>query len=315
MDSIPAGFIQAVVQAKRNRRDLPTGLPGIWGKLIDDYMAKRGMLSLVYGPCDDGEWRLHYKMHDWPHIKTRTLTREVARQMSRSIQTISLYGHQRSTAGYTVIDPNSCDHDAILQLLVGLNAPGGTMYLTGNEDNHGAVASKYMEMVSKYKPLLRTFTMVVAGYFRSSWLKSLVNDLLFHGKMEHIAILNPVSQIDSRFWDDFFLSKTCRSFCGDFEHFDDMLAIIRRWRTTDSQQLVPLKMFKGKESRRIEKIRAEDFVDVGMTQLPTEEVLGSETVSNFSTYRIDHLVDPTRFIGITFLGHNLMLSDYVICIL
>uniref|UniRef100_A0A1I7Z0J9 FBA_2 domain-containing protein n=1 Tax=Steinernema glaseri TaxID=37863 RepID=A0A1I7Z0J9_9BILA len=310
MDTVPCTFIESVfVRCGYSLTDQVEKLTGRWRKLVETYVKKCGSLELSYAPYDEKEWRLHYQLHGWPHIKTRTLTKEVVKEMSRNITVIFVNLMDSLEHPDGSFDPNNRDDDAVLQLLTGLGAPKRRIFLNGDEDSYGTEALKYAEMVSRYKCFLRPFQAVQMYFFDNLWVHCLVNDMVSHGKVVHIIIMNPVSEISSRFWDDFFLSKTSRSFCGDFEHFDDILAIIRQWRNADPLHLVPHKLFKGIGSQT-EKTRVEDFVDVGMTPVPVESV-GAELFErirreitrkdpSISLYRIDHLVDPSRKAYIVF---------------
>uniref|UniRef100_A0A1I7YD30 MATH domain-containing protein n=1 Tax=Steinernema glaseri TaxID=37863 RepID=A0A1I7YD30_9BILA len=161
MDQVPLIFIESVTR----NSSLPTSqgleqLSSAWG-IVGEVQTKRsGFLNLTFSlHYDHGRmnWRLSYRMEGFDHIESRTLSREVVREMSKSITSIQFHLSRN-----TVSEDNwhSVAFEDVDLLLADLDAPKKELEL----DLFGFSAKLYAKLRPRCLKLFKGFTSLkVAG--------------------------------------------------------------------------------------------------------------------------------------------------------
>uniref|UniRef100_A0A1I8AC51 F-box domain-containing protein n=1 Tax=Steinernema glaseri TaxID=37863 RepID=A0A1I8AC51_9BILA len=308
MDCVPVTFMQAVL---RNFYDginsRVKGLPGIWGKVGQNFVKKSGVLELTFAPCDlaEKDWRLHYHLDDFEHIKTRTLSREVVKEMARSVKYIhcsmSEYSIQRALDElWNSIAPNDVDQ---LQLLVALDAPEKALDLT---DMYSYFESSFnIDFYSKYSAFLRSFTSVIFENIDQEPFQRLAKDMIATGRMWWIDIWDQVPEhMPASLWLDYFFSNSCKALEASFDDRSVVREAIDRWKSMDPRTLCASsrKVLCG---RNVDALAGVDMkkIDVEAEATLFEKIKRLERVVRpiVSLHRIDHPVDPGSSIYIVTL--------------
>uniref|UniRef100_A0A1I7ZZE8 AAA domain-containing protein n=1 Tax=Steinernema glaseri TaxID=37863 RepID=A0A1I7ZZE8_9BILA len=306
MERVPACFIESVLECSGYQvRKESEQLSGSWGRLGEVYFTKHGSVLLAYAPSTDdrNEWRLYYSLSGFDHIKTRTLSREVVKEISKTILSIQLYvstGSSRNDENWTSIGPQD---DNIVHLLTRLDAPFSLLDLDLMILRvYDRLDSKCEELVSRYPHLVRTFASVELGSFRPSF-ERLIQDMTSSGRLRSIDIKKQVPAIvPSSFWVDYFFSKGCKTLKANFEDIGVVLGVINRWKEMDPQHLAHNKIF--------ERIKAspKDLANVGLVAITEESIL--KNIQKITTrgsidslHRINHPVDPRSMIYVAFLDN------------
>uniref|UniRef100_A0A1I7Z0N1 F-box domain-containing protein n=1 Tax=Steinernema glaseri TaxID=37863 RepID=A0A1I7Z0N1_9BILA len=315
METVPYCFIEAVLRSDLSER--ARRLDGVWGELAEAYLERRGTLELRYAPYLRNEWRLYYQMQGFNHIKTRTLSPKVVKEMSRSIAAINLaFTHDlREADGWTSVDPDDGEDDAVVLLLTGLDAPSKHVWL---HISHGfrPLGPKCVEMLSRYPRLLRTFTTIRLGTYTEPSYIQLLEDAVATGRVQRISIISSVfhrelvpAVLPTSFWVNYFFSESCRTLHVHFEDLDVPLGVIDRWQKTDPRTLAPNKLFTGIMTTANDM----EEQDVDMTTILLSEAepevakivrLLAPGMSFLSLRYICHPVDPNSRIYVVFREEN-----------
>uniref|UniRef100_A0A1I7Z7H4 F-box domain-containing protein n=1 Tax=Steinernema glaseri TaxID=37863 RepID=A0A1I7Z7H4_9BILA len=122
MESVPARFIESVLRSFGEvDRQLLQHVSSTWGQLAEVYWRKRGSLKILYDCDDQDAWHLYYTLDGFEHIKRRNLSREVFREMSKSITSFEFTPNHNLSRHWKMIDAD--DEDEMVQLLMRLDAP------------------------------------------------------------------------------------------------------------------------------------------------------------------------------------------------
>uniref|UniRef100_A0A1I7Z1E3 Uncharacterized protein n=1 Tax=Steinernema glaseri TaxID=37863 RepID=A0A1I7Z1E3_9BILA len=324
METVPYCFIEEVLHRSANEfwnlTERAKKLSGIWGELAEAYWDKSGSLSLSYAPYKDDEWRLHYQIFGFDQLKSRTLSAQVVKEMSRRIRSICLsfttdLRYNWTPGTWTSFDPEAGENDAAIQLLLGLDAP---VHILGLSKNLGveSMGAKCIELVAKYPRLLSTFTTmrmaIEPEYFK------LVQDAVARGRLQNLSmsstrpthvsihdrkVLPPV--FPTSFWVDFFFSESCKRLRLFFNDLDVALGIIKRWEKIDPQRLAPNKIFTGflATPEDLEKKDVDTTtILLSNAEAQVQELVGSlvPLMSLMSFQYIYHPVDPHSRIYVAF---------------
>uniref|UniRef100_A0A1I7Z0S4 F-box domain-containing protein n=1 Tax=Steinernema glaseri TaxID=37863 RepID=A0A1I7Z0S4_9BILA len=297
MDAVPVCFIESVLRYSERffKYDLhkeSEQLSGLWGRIGEFYLQQGGHVILLYAPIrgDRNECRLHYQIHGFNHIESRTLCPEVAKKISKTIMSIYLYIREGldGESEWTSINPE--DDKGVVNLLMRLEAPSLELNLYPYDREYDSLRLKFEKLMAKYPQLLRKFTSVELVSLEPPYAK-LIQDMVSTGRLQSIEILGSVPAIlPTSFWVDYFFSDSCTGLDATFEDFNVVLEVITRWKEMDPRHLTHIKSFGG--------IRAspEALADVGLKPDFTEPEHNDVT----SFHLIDHPVDPSSFISVTF---------------
>uniref|UniRef100_A0A1I7YSZ2 FBA_2 domain-containing protein n=1 Tax=Steinernema glaseri TaxID=37863 RepID=A0A1I7YSZ2_9BILA len=292
MDSVPARFIESVLQISPWPRSLdPTRkLPGRWGQLEEVYSKKRGVLHLTYRARDRNEGSFKYRLNGFAHIKTRTLSREVVKEMSKSIQEIHCFVLPSMRFGFYE-ETDLEEDDDTWELLLRLEAPVKILMFHTSYELDSKKAS-----VSKSFQLFRTFTSLDMNSIDQAPVQ-LMEDILSSGRLQSITIREPVpATLPASAWVDCFFSESCSTLSVNFQDSAVIPKILEQWKKTDSRALASHKI--------IETPSIPDASVIGMTTIQMESAESAEVIKKVeskiagrinirSLHLIDHPVDPS----------------------
>uniref|UniRef100_A0A1I7Y7S0 FBA_2 domain-containing protein n=1 Tax=Steinernema glaseri TaxID=37863 RepID=A0A1I7Y7S0_9BILA len=308
MDGVPLVFIESVIRSS----DLYTSkelqqLSTTWGDVGEVRTKKKGHLKLTFAPYngDDEDWLLHYKIEGFDHIKSRTLSREVVREMSKSIEYIK-FGLDYSYFLDEEWNSISPDNVALLQLLTNLDAPKKNLDLASVT----IIESGYIELSSKYSNFFRSFTSVKLNCFKNT---RLMEDTISEPRVRTVQITpykngyRPVS-----FWVDFFFSEKCMRL--EINDIDVALGVIEHWKKMDPRNLKYSKVFYAvfcsSESLKDIKMQEINLETKAALLKKVKNKVGRENRVK-SLHYIDHPVDLSKKIYVvvyaTWLTDNLAL--------
>uniref|UniRef100_A0A1I7ZVL9 FBA_2 domain-containing protein n=1 Tax=Steinernema glaseri TaxID=37863 RepID=A0A1I7ZVL9_9BILA len=305
MDRVPVIFIESV--ARNSSLTTSKGLQQLssaWGSVGEVQTKKSGRLLLTFAPYEGGwnipydDWRLHYKMEGFGHIKTRTLSAEVVKEMAKSITFIKFdffYYVEDLYESWNCINP---DDIVLPQLLADLDAPEKRLDLIVLE-NAIFEDFKYIELRSKYSNLFRSFTSVASQCFHNT---QLMEDTISEPKMRSVQIWDTSDgHRPTSFWMDYFFSEKCLSLSVKFKDFDIFLGAVDRWKKMDPRTLKYTKILSGsKKFIKSHVTRAIlDSVGIRTIDMEAEAPLFDKVRSKVGRHRIivsfhciDHPVDP-----------------------
>uniref|UniRef100_A0A1I7Z9Q3 FBA_2 domain-containing protein n=1 Tax=Steinernema glaseri TaxID=37863 RepID=A0A1I7Z9Q3_9BILA len=287
MDGVPLVFVESVVQ----NSDIDTSeelkqLSSAWGRVGEVQTKNNGELYLSFAP-DSGDWRLHYRMEDFDHIESRTLSREVVREMSKSITTIRFLPSYSVDEEWHSVRPDDVN---LLQLLTILDAPVKELDIDMATDYLGP--SLYIKLRSKYLNLFKSFTYLRLTRFKDT---RLMEDTILAPRVRSVYIepgfkdYGPIS-----FWVDFFFSEKCMRL--EIDDIDVAAALIEHWKKIDPRTLKYSKVFYA------ESCPSEALKDIKMREINLEakapllekvkKKVGSRNYIK-SFHCIDHPVDPS----------------------
>uniref|UniRef100_A0A1I7ZRI5 Peptidase_M13_N domain-containing protein n=1 Tax=Steinernema glaseri TaxID=37863 RepID=A0A1I7ZRI5_9BILA len=320
MDFLPLCFVKSVLrnfEAKLLNNLKP--LSGLWGEVGETYAKKCGSLYLAHSPYYEEDQRIYYDIHGFYHMEITTLSREVVREMSKSITSIEfdmIYhtGREAIINEWDSIDPND---DELIQLLTNLDAPTKKLLLKHPvEFMTKEQLSWYTAKIPKYYRFLRSFTSV-SLHPAIPLFEALLKDMISTTKLQKVYAIGPASQtIPNSTWVNYFFSASCMKLGIYSKDVDLVLSLIGQWKQTDPRSLV-------RKNFEMSRIVPDDIINVGLKQIPLEpnylEIL--EKVERGITkhdpyiktaYRIDHPVDSNRGIYAVFFqwgGLCMLLMD------
>uniref|UniRef100_A0A1I7ZYJ8 F-box domain-containing protein n=1 Tax=Steinernema glaseri TaxID=37863 RepID=A0A1I7ZYJ8_9BILA len=302
MDSIPVCFVESLVRISR-REELQQlqHLSGHWRLSAEVQWRKSGRLELAYLPLNPNHWMFWYRIKGFDHLGTETLSREVLREMSKSITSIEFLITEKLAVGRDWnIAPNRSDD--VLQLIGRLDAPEKKLCVSaGSLEWHEKLFPKYAQLLKSFTSLrLESFPLFMMQFFK---------DMVATGRLRSIFFCEPIPAYqlyDMDFWVDYFLSESCTRLTADFKDFAVVLEIIKRWKKADLHGFTASKVLRGIEAS------PEAFTGMGMKPMPMD-LLGSDLlklierkITGFwnikSLHCIDHSEDPSGRIYVVFLG-------------
>uniref|UniRef100_A0A1I7Y6U7 F-box domain-containing protein n=1 Tax=Steinernema glaseri TaxID=37863 RepID=A0A1I7Y6U7_9BILA len=322
MDVVPLVFIESVIRSLKSVKtyDLLLQLSSTWARVADVHKKKSGFLELTYAYYGhDDEWDLYFKIDGFDHIKTRTLSREVLREMSKSIVSIKfLMGDSDNI--YVSQDDDwhriSPDDVVLPQLLANIDAP--VKYLDITEVFPDFDESEYEEMCSKCLNLLRSFTSARMPDFDP--YDRVLNEIVSVPRMWSVDfwecsqhrgeedIPQPVS-----FWVDYFFSEKCMNLSGFFGERDVALGIIDHWKKMDPRTLKYGKLFadirddpQNMEGVGLRKINVDD--EASVREKVRSKVDRDRRIS--SLHCIDHPVHQSSKIYVVFFLRSGQYRDW-----
>uniref|UniRef100_A0A1I7YPX0 SAM domain-containing protein n=1 Tax=Steinernema glaseri TaxID=37863 RepID=A0A1I7YPX0_9BILA len=302
MDRVPLIFIKSVV--RNSKIETSQGLEQLssaWRGVGEVQTKKSGRLLLTFAPYEGGwnipydDWRLHYKMEGFGHIESRTLYREVMKEMAKSITSIELnmdykaIDYRRGIRRWDSIDPDDAD---LLQLLTNLDAPIKELDISSLDDYIGAPL--YLELRSKYSNFFRSFTSVILNCIADT---RVIEDTISEARLRSVEIWDTgaVPQPNG-FWINYFFSEECTSFSAKFMDSRVVLGAIDRWKSIDPRTLKYSKVFSGIQCS-LEDLKGVGIRKMGMvSKASLIEKVKREFERNRrrrSLYCIDHPVDPS----------------------
>uniref|UniRef100_A0A1I7Z8T1 FBA_2 domain-containing protein n=1 Tax=Steinernema glaseri TaxID=37863 RepID=A0A1I7Z8T1_9BILA len=289
MDGVPLVFVESVIRnSDIDASEKLQQLSSAWGQVGEVQKKNVGQLFLSFVPhYKDGhkEWHLHYAMKGFDHIKTRTLSPEVVKEMSKSITSIDFEETWSVDLAWHSVSPDDVD---LLQLITILDAPVKELDINEATDYHGI--SLFVELRSKYVNLLRSFTSLRLTYFEDT---RLMEDTIFAPRVRSVNVdpdwecwkgTGPIS-----FWVDFFFSEQCTRL--KLDDLDVALGLIKHWQKMDPRPLKYSKLLHGIYGS------LEDLKDIKMREINLKETKTPLTVRQQnhieSLHCIDHPVDPS----------------------
>uniref|UniRef100_A0A1I8ACH9 FBA_2 domain-containing protein n=1 Tax=Steinernema glaseri TaxID=37863 RepID=A0A1I8ACH9_9BILA len=310
MDGVPWIFVESVTRSFRECESCEwlQDLSSAWGAMGEVHSKKRGGLLLTFAPYngDKKDWRLHYKIEDFEHIKTKTLSREVVREMAKSIEYIMFnlsYFYDVDERWHNI---NSNDVDQ-LRLLINLDAP--VKMLDTSCFNNIIELSRYVELRSKYSDLFTSFTSVVLQCFEDT---RLMEKTISEPRVRSVEIWD-TEELDrpTSYWVDLFFSEKCSKLFLNFKDIGVVSDVIDRWKNMDTrnQGCADYPYIKAISGIRCSN---EDVVGVGMREVDVEsrtpalEMVRTE-IKRYghikSLHSIDHPVDPSSKIYVVFFNY------------
>uniref|UniRef100_A0A1I7Z9Q8 FBA_2 domain-containing protein n=1 Tax=Steinernema glaseri TaxID=37863 RepID=A0A1I7Z9Q8_9BILA len=262
MEGVPLVFIESVIGicdyiASQELQQLSSA----WGAVAEVQVKKSGQLWLTFAPYNGNrkDWRLHYKMEDFDHITTRTLSPEVVKKMSKSIIAVILdVDYHDEIDEWDSIDPDDVN---LLQLLANLDAPEKKLDLTEFYDHR---ITRYLELRSKYSNLFRSFTSVRLDYLADT---ELMKDTIYEPRVHTVEAAyyfrgeNRKEPRPTDFWVDFFFSEKCMRL--NWNDRNVALAAIDHWKKMDHETLKYSKVFRIGDSLK-------DLASVTMKKVDVE---------------------------------------------
>uniref|UniRef100_A0A1I7Z929 FBA_2 domain-containing protein n=1 Tax=Steinernema glaseri TaxID=37863 RepID=A0A1I7Z929_9BILA len=246
MDGVPLEFVESVVR----NSDICTSeeleqLSSAWGRVGEVQTKNNGQLFLSFDPPymnedEDEKWRLHYKMEGFDHIKSRTLSRDVIREMSKSITSIQFNVDYYDTIGedWHSFGPDDVN---IVQLLTNLDAPIKELDIFSFKRSIGE--SCHLKLRSKYSNLFRSFTSVKLNCFEDT---RLMEGTICEPRVHSVEINRYGKRSrPTDFWVDFFFSEHCTRLT--LKSDDVVLAAIKHWIKMDPRTLKYSKVLAGND--------------------------------------------------------------------
>uniref|UniRef100_A0A1I7ZQ69 FTH domain-containing protein n=1 Tax=Steinernema glaseri TaxID=37863 RepID=A0A1I7ZQ69_9BILA len=324
MDTVPPYFIDSVMRSlASNERPWNTiyvprsdqqELSGRWGRFRRKYRSESGGLEVIYAPDLRTEWKFYYKLHGFDHIKTRTLSPEVVKEMSKSISSFKFSVKQMFHfqcwslipqmhpyfRELTVINPD--DEEKVVRLLTWLDAP-----IKCFDASHFKIDFEvHSNLVEKHPHFLQSFTSVKVRSLRQSLFLQLVQRMTFRETLQSIHISSVPERTSTNFLVDYFFSQSCRRLTVDFPDFHVVRNILSRWKTINPRGLAAYKIFEGVGASPA------DLNEIGIIGIPissikveTLTVIEQKVVKRKnikSIHRINHPVDKRSKIYLVSLG-------------
>uniref|UniRef100_A0A1I7Z6H4 Methyltransferase n=1 Tax=Steinernema glaseri TaxID=37863 RepID=A0A1I7Z6H4_9BILA len=235
------------------------------------------------------DWRIYYSIMGFDHIKSRTLSREVVREMAKSITSIEFHLHydQYTNDGWHSISP---DDVVLLQLLINLDAPEKVLDVRSYCGEWS-----YRKLRSEHSNLLRSFKSVTMNFPTDIRLaeqrisEPRIRSAVFRGLAKRFP---PAS-----FWPNYFFSENLMR----LDIFDLNVAreLIDDWKNMDPWTMPYSKMFYGC-GNSLKKLVG---VDMRKVDSEAEAPLWEKVKSKLGRYRrylrkyfyiIDHPVHQSR---------------------
>uniref|UniRef100_A0A1I7ZY27 Crinkler family protein n=2 Tax=Steinernema glaseri TaxID=37863 RepID=A0A1I7ZY27_9BILA len=276
-------------------------LDGLWGLLARQNWKEGGDLEVLYAPVGQGQWGLYYKLDGFSHIQTRTLSREVAKEISKSIRSVNFWvsNGNRPLQHWTLITLN--DEEEILRLLIRLDAPTKKLEFP---DCYTIQFQVYNRLVSNYSYFLKTFNSVIQrNSCRPSerpFFAQFVKDMISTGKLKslNLSVPPPVLTYTSSLV-DYFFSESCRRLTIEKCSSGVVYEVINRWKLLNPRLLTPYKIINTKfvcvtnsyVLPNVQTIRISDIEDE-ILEMIEKNVAGAKRSRIRSLHRIDHPVDP-----------------------
>uniref|UniRef100_A0A1I7YUE0 F-box domain-containing protein n=1 Tax=Steinernema glaseri TaxID=37863 RepID=A0A1I7YUE0_9BILA len=327
MDNVPQLFIESVIRLVPN---IAERIPAPWRKIGDEYLKKRGQLILTYAlsnPRDlEAPWCLRYRLFGFEHIKTRTLSKDVVREMAKSITSFKFDISHKTVfrAGMGNWPSISPDDKDTIRLLVALDAPGKELLLSPDK-----VFKWYTEVGSRYFYLWRSFTSLrfISGINDMHGVPSFLQFLesvVPVGNLRSLNISSPANLEELRqntpdllsdsFWADLFFSEGCTELTSGPLGLSVAEEIIGRWKQMEPWKLAPNKTFycTGDSDRQksfSDRVKSFQSFISAMTTMPLESAaprILEKVKRRFPKdkivylYYIDHPSDPRFRIYVAF---------------
>uniref|UniRef100_A0A1I8AIP0 Highly derived d5-like helicase-primase: PROVISIONAL n=1 Tax=Steinernema glaseri TaxID=37863 RepID=A0A1I8AIP0_9BILA len=264
MDTVPATFVDSVLHLYGYGYGFHRKLPAAWARRGQAYLKKRGSLILTYAPSDLQNhalpWTLRYKISDFDHIEDRSLSREVIREMAKSIACLKFdITYKAHLTAHYVQWPSITDDEVTFRLLTNLQAPKKELLLELN-----FVSQWYTELGARYDHFWNSFTSVSLAktlrytapignitafiqFMKNVVPKSRLRFINIYWKsiepdtVQAIARGTPEETVPTSFWMDYMLSESCTGFNFHLES-EITSGVIARWKEMDPRRL-PQKIF------------------------------------------------------------------------
>uniref|UniRef100_A0A1I7YQA4 Mediator of RNA polymerase II transcription subunit 13 n=1 Tax=Steinernema glaseri TaxID=37863 RepID=A0A1I7YQA4_9BILA len=321
MDTVPVCFIESALRSFQTIETppyaiaVPPGeqqkLGGLWGLLSRENWKEGGDLDVMYAPNGQNQWRFYYRLVGFSHIQTRTLSREVAKEISKSIRSVnfSVSNGNRPLQHWTLITLN--DEEEILRLLIRLDAPTKKLEFPNCISIQFHV---YSRLVSNYSYFLKTFTSVIQrNSCRPSqrpFFAHFVKDMTCTGKLHSLHVkVPPPAPTYTGLVVDYFFSESCRRLTVEVCAAEVLYQVINRWKKLNPRLLTPYKIINTKfvcvtnpyALPNVQIIRM-SAIEVEILEIIERNVAGAERSQITSLYRIDHPVHPSDKIYVIFFG-------------
>uniref|UniRef100_A0A1I8AJB0 F-box domain-containing protein n=1 Tax=Steinernema glaseri TaxID=37863 RepID=A0A1I8AJB0_9BILA len=286
MDQVPVTFIESVFRSFRKYDRKEVGkLPPLWRQVGEAWRWRSGRLSLTFS-CGG----LYYTLEGWPHIRTRTLSREVVSEMAKNISSVELRIRPNFLASPLIWEhiPRAEEHN-VMQLLRTLNAP---LYRLENLEWLPRMFPRDSDLLKRFNSLAVHDDL------------ELLDQMISLRKLQFITISGNVpAQYDAKDLVDYFLSESCESLSAHFEDVGVVLQIINQWKEIDPQYLAPGKVLKGLHYSCKQLTHADMIPMYSIDRKLYKKIQRTVRSSCFieSLCRIEHPADPARRIYILFL--------------
>uniref|UniRef100_A0A1I7YSU8 MOSC domain-containing protein n=1 Tax=Steinernema glaseri TaxID=37863 RepID=A0A1I7YSU8_9BILA len=299
MESVSTLFIESVIRIldDGDRCDVEE-IPGRWGKCGRASRKKTGSLEIAFAPNEQNEWRLHYQLDGWPHLKTKKLSRKVFGDIARNILSIEFFTTDKVLdEDWQSIGPD--DKDGLVTFLTNLDAPEKKVEFEPatrlmNPDSDTLLMARHPQFLANFSSLeMISIDQAPAG---------LVQQMLSTGRLRSVVIRNPVpaSALPSKAWVEYFLSESCMELRAEIKGFKTILELIAQWKKMDPRTLPPKKVFLASDCS------VRDMAKLGKTKIAVESadkkilrvIGGAKEITRL--HRIDHPVQPGSRIYVAF---------------
>uniref|UniRef100_A0A1I7YDS3 FTH domain-containing protein n=1 Tax=Steinernema glaseri TaxID=37863 RepID=A0A1I7YDS3_9BILA len=234
-------------------------------------------------------------MVGFDHIKSRTLSREVIKEMSKSITSIRFY------LSYYDVDDDaksiSPDEVELVQLLAHLDAPVKKLKL----DFLDVYVPDYEEARLKYLSLFKSFTSLKLEYFSrdTQYMADTISEpMLRSSRISAQSLSGP-----NNFCVGYSSSDGLTEIAAGFEEFGMALEVIDRWKKMDPRTLPYYKLFCGLKTSSVTRT-GEGMQEIDMeAEAALVDKVGSSIGRHKnieSLYLINHPADPNSKIYVVF---------------
>uniref|UniRef100_A0A1I7ZYS0 Methyltransf_11 domain-containing protein n=1 Tax=Steinernema glaseri TaxID=37863 RepID=A0A1I7ZYS0_9BILA len=297
MDNVPASFIESVLRASGFIARLDAlELYRAWGRIAKDYWPG-GVVRVTYVPYGPKESRLHYQIDGWPHIETRTLSREVANEISKTVTSIlfTISKERFLPDGWNTVAP---DNKEVLELLMRLDAPDKRLDLSS------ALRGWICQDMARYSNLLRTFTSLT-NVPNVRAITPFLEGMASTGRLQSISFSGFVpSGLSTTFLVNYFFSASCRRLSLTVKNFP-IRDYINRWEMMDPQALPCDKVIDVTDGTE-DLLFNIDTLEVGQDDPELLEKISRKLINNgsiLSIHRIDHSVARNAKVYVVFFRH------------
>uniref|UniRef100_A0A1I7YCZ5 Uncharacterized protein n=1 Tax=Steinernema glaseri TaxID=37863 RepID=A0A1I7YCZ5_9BILA len=270
--------------------------PEDWGEYEEEQADESNRLSLTFSSFNnDGRHVLYYTIIGFDHIESRTLSREVIEEMSKSIICIEFYLTYADTLRDDVpfVSPDDVE---LIQLLADLDAPVKILELTND-----FYSDYYAEARKKFLPLFQSFTTLKMDYYSRD--TQLLADTISEPMLRSSTISCRSLSDPNDFWVEYSSSDGLTNIAAGFRNFGMALEVIDRWKKMDPRTLPYCKLFCGLKSSSVTRTgEGMQEVDMEAEAALVEKVESELDDGNLikSLYLIDHPVDLNSKIYVAF---------------
>uniref|UniRef100_A0A1I7YCW8 HEPN_DZIP3 domain-containing protein n=1 Tax=Steinernema glaseri TaxID=37863 RepID=A0A1I7YCW8_9BILA len=310
MDRVPLLFVESVVRSFHEVQTckLLQQLSSAWGQQSEVHAKKSGRLLLTFAYTRVYRAMiLCYKIEGFDHIESRTLSREVVKEISRTIRCIDLFLLlvPKFSEEWKSVGPDDVE---LLQLLVNLDAPEKRLDM----DSFSEIfkESEVVKLRSKYSTLLKSFTSVKLQFSDARVMEETISE----PRLRSVEIVDTgKAPQTTTFWVDLLFSEKCKRLSTYFSGV--VLSAIHRWKKMDPGTLTHNRILRGILNSK------EELPVVGMikTEMEAEAALLEKLRSQLRDHRqidslhcMEHPFDPSSKTYVVFFNDRMYTDEVVV---